>query len=78
MVPLNIPLSNPFMDPVAKQSTAMTDNFLRAATTIFNELLINTLDATKENVKLYNTAVDATTDSDTNIAKAWISLLFSP
>jgi hypothetical protein len=76
MASLNIPPSNPFMDRVAKQSTATTDNVLRSAT-IFNQLLINTTDAAKENVKLYNRSLVAATDFGTNMMRAWISL-FSP
>ena len=76
MAPLNISLSNPFIDKVTKQSTAMTDNVIRSATTIFNELFINTLDAAKENVKIYSKAVDAATDPCINIARTWISLFF--
>lgn len=73
MASLNIPTSNPFLDQVAKQSTAITDNTLRSAT-IFNQLLINTVDAAKENAKIYNKTVDAATDAGINMAKAWTSL----
>jgi hypothetical protein len=73
MSSLNIPLSNLFMDPIAKQSTTMTDNAMKSAT-IFNQLFINTVDAAKENVKIYNKNVDAATDSGINMAKAWTSL----
>jgi hypothetical protein len=41
---------------------------------INNQLVINAIDAARENLRIYNRTVDAITDLSSNAAKAWISL----
>ncbi len=51
-----------------KQSNEITNNALRAVD-INNKLVINAVDAARENLKIYNRTVDAVTEFGTNIAK---------
>jgi hypothetical protein len=67
---LNIPGAGPYSEQLAKQSTELTNNTIRAVG-INNRLAINALDAARENLKIYNRTIDAVTDFSTNIAKAW-------
>jgi hypothetical protein len=69
---LNIPGVGQYSEQFAKQSTELTNNTIRAVG-INNQLAINALDAARENLKIYNTTIDAVTDFSTNIAKAWES-----
>jgi hypothetical protein len=69
---LNLPGSAPYSEQLAKQSTELTNNTIKAVG-INNQLAINALDAARENLKIYNRTVDAVTDFSTNIAKAWES-----
>jgi hypothetical protein len=69
---LNIPGAGPYSEQLAKQSTELTNNTIRAVG-INNQLAINALDAARENLKIYNRTIDAVTDFSTNIAKAWES-----
>jgi len=66
---LNIP-ALPYGDLFTRQSNEMTNNAIRSVG-INNQLTINTLDAARENLKIYNRTVDAMTDFSTNVAKAW-------
>jgi hypothetical protein len=66
---LNVP-ALPYGDLFTRQSNEMTNNAIRSVG-INNQLTINTLDAARENLKIYNRTVDATTDFSTNVAKAW-------
>ncbi len=66
---VNMP-STPYTDLFARQASEMTNNAVRAIG-INNQLTINTLDAARENLKIYNRTVDAVTDFNTNVAKAW-------
>jgi hypothetical protein len=66
----NIPTVAPYADLFVKQASEMTNNVIRSVG-INNQLTINTLDATRENLKIYNRTVDAFTDFGTNAAKAW-------
>ena len=69
---LNIPGAGHYSEQLAKQSTELTNNTIRAVG-INNQLAINALDAARENLKIYNRTIDAVTDFSTNIAKAWES-----
>jgi hypothetical protein len=72
MFTLNIPQFPQVSEQIAKQSTEVTNNVIRSVG-IFNQLNVNALDAARENVKIYNRTVDAVTDFNNNILKAWTS-----
>jgi hypothetical protein len=59
-------------EQVVKQTTEIMNNVIRSIG-IFNQLGINALDAARENVKIYNSTVDAVTDFNNNLLKAWTS-----
>jgi hypothetical protein len=62
--------SFPNADLFVRQANEMTNNAIRAVG-INNQLTINALDAARENLKIYNRSVDAVTEFNTNVAKAW-------
>ena len=66
------PSTTPFTEQFAKQSNEITNNTIRAVG-INNQLTINALDATRENLKIYNRTIDAVTEFNTNATKAWYS-----
>ncbi|HZA06669.1 MAG TPA: hypothetical protein VE619_03110 [Nitrososphaeraceae archaeon] len=68
----NIPADHPYTEQMAKQSTEVTNNTIKAVG-INNQLAINALDAARENLKIYNRTIDAVTDFNSNIVKAWES-----
>jgi ATP phosphoribosyltransferase len=68
----NIPSDQPYTEQIAKQSTEVTNNTIKAVG-INNQLAINALDAARENLKIYNRTIDAVTDFNSNIVKAWES-----
>ena len=68
----NIPADQPYTEQMAKQSTEVTNNTIKAVG-INNQLAINALDAARENLKIYNRTIDAVTDFNSNIVKAWES-----
>ena len=69
---LNLPQVTQISEPIARQSTEIANNVIRSVG-IFNQLSVNALDAARENVKIYNRTVDAVTDFNDNILKAWTS-----
>jgi hypothetical protein len=69
---LSLPQFTQISEPIARQSTEITNNVIRAVG-IFNQLGVNALDAARENVKIYNRTVDAVTDFNDNILKTWTS-----
>jgi hypothetical protein len=71
---MNIPtLAVPYSKQFEKQTNEITNNTMRTAG-INNHLIINAIDAARENLRIYNRTVDAITDFSSNAAKAWISL----
>jgi len=63
----------PYSDQFAKQTNEITNNTMRTVG-INNQLVINAIDAARENLRIYNRTVDAITDFSSNAAKAWRSL----
>ncbi len=70
---LNITVPGTFTEQFAKQANDFTSNLIRTVGTN-NQLTINALDAARENVKIYSRTVDAITEFNTNVVKAWTSL----
>ena len=68
----NIAVPGTFTEQFAKQANEFTSNLIRTVVTN-NQLTTNALDAARENVKIYSRTVDAITEFDTNVVKAWTS-----
>ena len=60
----------PFVQGFVKQSNDFTNNIIRIAD-INNQLTINALNALRENVKNASRTVEATSEFNSNIARAW-------
>jgi hypothetical protein len=61
--------TTPYTEQFTRQSNEITNNTLRAVD-INNKLAINSVDAARENLRIYNRTVDAVTEFSNNIAKA--------
>ena len=70
---LNFTVPGTYTEQFAKQANEFTSNLIRTVGTN-NQLTINALDAARENVKIYSRTVDAITEFNTNVVKAWTSL----
>ncbi|MEO9321460.1 MAG: hypothetical protein ABI361_12400 [Nitrososphaera sp.] len=69
---MNLPQTVPYADLFSRQSNEVTNNAIRSVG-INNQLTINALDAARENLKIYNRTIDAVTDFNANVTKAWTS-----
>lgn len=67
---LNIPQNQQVSEALARQSNEITTNVLGSIGT-YNQLAVNAIDAARENTKIFNKTVDAVTDFNANIVKAW-------
>jgi len=61
--------TTPYTEQFTRQSNEITNNTLRAVG-INNQLVINAVDAARENLKVYNRTVEVVTEFSNNIAKA--------
>jgi hypothetical protein len=68
----NMVTTSPYTEQFTKQSNEITNNAIRAVN-INNQLTINTLDAARDNLKIYDRTIDSLTEFNTNVAKAWTS-----
>jgi hypothetical protein len=68
----NIPQALQVSEAVANQSTEIANSVIRSVG-IFNQLGVTALDSTREHVNIYKRTVDAVTDFNNNIVKAWTS-----
>ncbi len=68
----NVPQALQVSEAVANQSTEVTNTVIHSVG-IYNQLGITALDSTREHVNIYKRTVDAVTDFNNNIAKAWTS-----
>lgn len=66
----NLPQFPEASEQISKQSTEMTNNTIRSIG-IYQQLATNSMDAGRENLKIYNRTIDAVTDFNTNIVRAW-------
>lgn len=69
---LNVSVPSQVSEQVVKHSNEIANAFTRA-TGVYNQLVINTLDMARENVRIYDKAVDAVTEYNTNILNSWTS-----
>ncbi len=69
---LNTPQTLQVSEEMARQSTEVTNSIIRSVG-IFNQLGITAIDSAREHVNIYKRTVDAVTDFNNNILKAWTS-----
>ena len=67
---MNLPQFPEVSEQISRQSTEMTNNTVRSIG-IYQQLANNAMDAARENLKIYNRTVDAMTDFNTNVVRAW-------
>jgi hypothetical protein len=72
VAPNFLPQSSQMSEVVANQSTEITNSIIRSVG-IFNQLGITALDSAREHINIYKRTVDAVTDFNNNILKAWTS-----
>lgn len=68
----NVPQALQVSEAVAHQSTEVTNSVIRSVG-ISSQLGVTALDAAREHVNIYKRTVDAVTDFNNNIVKAWTS-----
>ena len=67
-----IPSSAPYAEQFVNQSNQITNNTIRVVDAN-NQLLINSLDTLRENLKVCNRTIDTVTEFNNNVVKAWNS-----
>jgi hypothetical protein len=66
----------PYAEQLVNQSNQITNGTIRAVD-VNNQLLINSLDTLRENLKVCNRTIDTVTEYNNNVMKAWNSFFSS-
>jgi hypothetical protein len=74
---LNVSVPSQVSEQIVGPSNGITNNFV-TATEIYNQLVLNALDAARENTRIYGQAVAAFTEYSSNILNAWTSFWPTP
>ena len=69
---VNFPQVPQVSEQIVKQSTDLTNDIIRSIG-VFSQLNVNSLNAARENVNIYNRTLDAVADFNNNIVTAWAS-----
>lgn len=68
--------SGPYAEQLVNQSNQFTNSTI-GAVDVNNQLLINSLDTLRENLKVCNRTIDTVTEFNTNVVRAWNSFFKS-
>lgn len=68
--------SGPYAEQLVNQSNQITNSTIRAVD-VNNQLLINSLDTLRENLKVCNRTIDTVTEFNNNVMRAWNSFFTS-
>jgi hypothetical protein len=69
---LNVSVPSQVSEQVVKHSQELTNNFTTVIG-VYNQLVINAFNMARENARVYERAVNAATEYNTNILHAWTS-----
>jgi hypothetical protein len=73
----NIPFTDQYGEQLRNQINEITNNIVRAVQTN-NQVVVNSLDAARDNIRIYARISDAVLEFNSNIAKAWTSYFSAP
>jgi hypothetical protein len=73
----NTPFTDRYIEQLRKQINEITDNIVRTVQTN-NQVAVNTLDAARDNVRIYARISDAALELNSNVAKTWTSYFSAP
>lgn len=68
--------SGPYAEQLVNQSNQITNSTIRAVD-VNNQLLINSLDTLRENLKVCNRTIDTVTEFNNNVMRSWNSFFTS-
>ena len=73
----NIPFTGQYGEQLRNQINEMTNNIVRVVQTN-SQVVVNSLDAARDNIRIYARISDAVLEFNSDIAKAWTSYFSAP
>jgi len=74
---LNTPFTGQYAEQMRNQTNEITNNIVKAVQTN-NQVGVNSLDAARDNIRIYSRTTDAVLEFNNNVVKAWTSFFSVP
>jgi hypothetical protein len=69
---LNLPFANQYLEQLSNQTNEIANNIVKTVQ-VNNQVVVNSLDAARDNIRIYTRTTDAILEFNSNLAKAWTS-----
>ncbi|MDQ3838533.1 MAG: hypothetical protein M3297_04615 [Thermoproteota archaeon] len=74
---LNLPFVGQYAEQFSNQTNEIVNNIVKTVQ-VNNQVAVNSLDAARDNIRIYTRTTDAILEFNSNIAKAWSSFFSVP
>jgi hypothetical protein len=74
---LDLPFANQYIEQLSNQTNEIANNIVKTVQ-VNNQVVVNSLDAARDNIRIYTRTTDAILEFNSNLAKAWTSFFSIP
>ena len=74
---LNLPFANQYLEQLNNQTNEIANNVIKTFQ-VNNQVAVNSLDAARDNIRIYTRTTDAILEFNSNLAKAWTAFFSIP
>lgn len=74
---LNLPFASQYVEQLSNQTNEIANNIVKTVQ-VNNQVAVNSLDAARDNIRIYTRTTDAILEFNSNLAKAWTSFFSVP
>jgi len=74
---LNLPFANQYLEQLSNQTNEIANNIVKTVQ-VNSQVVVNSLDAARDNIRIYTRTTDAILEFNSNLAKAWTSFFSIP
>jgi sugar-specific transcriptional regulator TrmB len=74
---LNVPFAGQYVEQLSNQTNEITNNIVKTVQ-VNNQVAINSLDAARDNIRIYSRTTDSILEFNSNLARAWTSFFSVP
>ena len=74
---LNLPFAGQYVEQLSNQTNEIANNIVKTVQ-VNNQVAVNSLDAARDNIRIYSRTTDAILEFNSNLAKAWTSFFSVP
>jgi hypothetical protein len=72
-----VPFAGQYVEQLSNQTNEITNNIVKTVQ-VNNQVAINSLDAARDNIRIYSRTTDSILEFNSNLARAWTSFFSVP